>query len=196
MTAIALIIAALLVAGGGTAAALIVTKDKDKKKPTPAAQAAQQSAPTDSVKSPPPETTPKDPTVSAPTPPPDTTPTPPDDTSGTDDALAAQEAAQTHWEKIGNHEFDSAYDDFWSGFSYSGGRSKWITDQQGEEIESVEPNFGVANVDGDRARVPIVSLITNDVHGCKTWSGYLRMINEGGEWKIEKSKIGFSGCGE
>jgi serine/threonine-protein kinase len=196
VTAIAVIVAALLVAGGGTAAALIATKDKGSKK----SQASAQPAPppsTDAVKPPPestPRTTPKE-TTPAPVTPPST---PPDDNSGSgggDDALAAQDVAQSHWAKINNHEFSSAYNDFWSGFYYSGGKSKWVSDEQGEEIESAEATFDVADVTGDRAQVPITSLITHDIHGCKYWTGYLRMVKEGGEWKIEKSKISDSPCG-
>jgi predicted Ser/Thr protein kinase len=196
VTAIALIIAALLVAGGGTAAALIATKDKGSKK-TASAQPAPQPS-TDAVK-PPPESTPKETTPKTPTPPAVDPPvTPPDDNSGSgggDDALAAQEVAQSHWDKINDHEFSSAYNDFSSGFYYSGGKSKWVSDEEGEEIESAEGTFDVADVTGDRAQVPITSLITHDVHGCKYWTGYLRMIKEGGEWKIEKSKISDGPCG-
>jgi hypothetical protein len=190
VTAIALIIAALLVAGGGTAAALIATKDKDSKKPSSTQPVPPPS--TQAVK-PPPESTPKETTPKTPTPPAVDPPvTPPKGNSG-DDAVAAQQVAQDHWDKIGALDFDGAYDDFWSGFNY--GRQKWIADEEGEAIESVEADFGEATVTGDRAQVPINSLITNDRHGCKSWSGYLRMINEGGDWKIEKSKISDSPCG-
>jgi serine/threonine protein kinase len=182
---------ALIVAAGGTAAALIVTQDKEP--PQPAAQTVPPGPETSN--DPPPEPTPRpeprepEPSVSTPAPP----PPPPEETGDPTEALAAQQVAQDHWDKIGDLEFDAAYDDFWSGFDY--GRDRWIEDQEGELIERVEAEFGAAEVDGNQARVPIVTLITHDRHGCKTWSGYLRMINEGGAWKIEKSKIDDAPCG-
>jgi hypothetical protein len=201
VTAIALIVAALLVAGGGTAAARIVTKHKGSKRAASSQPAASPAADS-KVTATPPEATPRAKPSAVPvTPPPvdntpTPTPTPPkkpsNGGSGAGERAAVAAAVQAHWDAIGNHDFDTAYDYFAS--SYGGSRANWVRTHQNDRITSVNASLTGGNVRGSYATANVVSLQTDSRDGCRDWSGYYDMVKEGGEWKIVKAHLTFVGC--
>jgi hypothetical protein len=125
-------------------------------------------------------------------PPPTTQPTPatPPSTPA-DDALAA---INNHWRDIQNGDYPAAFQLLLPSADGNSTESSWVDSHNQDDITSVDYQFTVAWVTGDRARVNIDTLTTQDAKGCHTFSGHYLMSRQGGSWLIAQVSLTPGAC--
>lgn len=188
----ALVAGAVVVALLGAGAAVAISSSSKKSSPstitvkerTVEKAAAAQSTPTVT------RTTQAPTHTSAPAPAP--TPT----SSGPSDAEReghAVEAVDSYWGDIENHDFTGAYSI--EEPSAGSSESEWVRGEEEEGVENVSYSFEPGGLEGNEATVDVGSLRTEARKtGCYTWTGYYRLTDYSGTWKITHDGLERHSC--
>lgn len=192
---IAILAGLILLALGGGATALVVSSGRHAGS---AGSTSASGASSDTSTSPSPDTgtTPSADTGTTPIPvvPPttaDTTPTTSPSSTPADDVLAA---INNHWQDIQNGDYHAAFQLLLPSADGNSTESTWVDSHNQDGITSVNFHFTVAWVNGDRARVNVDSLTTQDATGCHSFGGHYLMLQQGGSWLIAQVFLTAGGC--
>lgn len=127
------------------------------------------------------------------TPTPTPTPAPSSQPSEGERAAHAVAATDNYWSDIENHEFSSAYQIEQPIAQAS--ESEWIHTEEEEGITHVSYSFSPGPVEGNEATVNVNSLQTDAAKsGCYSWTGYYRLTDYSGTWKLTHDGLERHSC--
>jgi hypothetical protein len=120
-------------------------------------------------------------------------PAPSSEPSSDERAAHAVEAVDNYWSDIEDHDFSGAYDIEEPIAQAS--ESSWMATEEKEGVDHVSYNFEPGQVEGNEATVNIGSLQTEaSKSGCFTWTGYYRLTDYSGTWKITHDGLERHSC--
>ncbi len=147
-------------------------------------------APTPTATTHTPSITPTSTTTHAPTSAPPPTQTGPSPSEREAHAVAAMDS---YWSDIENHDFSGAYQI--EEPSAGSSESEWVQAEEREGVERVAYSFEPGSLEGNEATVNVDSLQTvARKTGCYTWTGYYRLTDYGGTWKITHDGLERHSC--
>ncbi len=102
-------------------------------------------------------------------------------------------AVDSYWGDIENHDFFGAYQI--EEPSAGSSESEWVRAEEKEGIEHVSYSFEPGSLEGNEATVNVGSLETvARKTGCYTWTGYYRLTDYSGTWKITDDGLERHSC--
>lgn len=105
----------------------------------------------------------------------------------------AVEAVDNYWSDIENHDFSGAYQI--EEPSAGSSESEWVHTEEQEGVEHVSYSFQPGGLEGNEATVNVGSLQTvASKTGCFTWTGYYRLTDYNGTWKITHDGLERHSC--
>jgi hypothetical protein len=177
-TGLLIVALVILVLGGGAAAAVVLThRSGSSTTPTaastPASSAGQEQPHHFHVPSPRPQPSPT--------------------------ALARRDISQTlqsHFRNVENRNYGEAFADLSPQLAAStGGEASWIQGQKQDQLYGYQLTVTVDDLSANSARADIATFKTHSIgNGCKSWSGYWRMIKSGGRWLVDQAVLNPGSC--
>ncbi len=102
-------------------------------------------------------------------------------------------AVDSYWGDIENHDYSGAYQI--EEPSAGSSESEWVQAEEKEGVEHVSYSFEPGSLEGNEATVNISSLQTvARKTGCYTWTGYYRLTDYSGTWKITHDGLERHSC--
>jgi hypothetical protein len=101
---------------------------------------------------------------------------------------------ESYWASIKSHHFSAAYAELAPG-AVSLSESQFAAQERQAGINSASFTGSVSSNSGSSATVDVTSLITRDAQfGCRSWSGSYDLIDQSGQWLIQRASISPSAC--
>ena len=101
----------------------------------------------------------------------------------------------SYWSSISNRDYGSAYNDLASA-AVNLTQAQFVSQEQQAGIQSVAFNGHITAQTGTTATVSVDALTTKDKQfGCRTWSGSYQLVEQNGQWLIERANITPQRCG-
>lgn len=108
-----------------------------------------------------------------------------------EDPLAA---VRSYWDAIDAHDFAAAYRELAPG-ALSLSEAQFVGQENRAAISSASFSGTVFSNNGGSAAVDVTSLITKDAQfGCRSWSGSYQLVNQSGQWFIQRASISPRAC--
>jgi cytoskeletal protein RodZ len=124
---------------------------------------------------------------------PATTPAAPAGPSLSEREAHAVAAVDSYWGDIENHDFSGAYEI--EEPSAGSSESEWVQAEEKEGVERISYSFEPGSLEGNEATVNVGSLQTvARKTGCYTWTGYYRLTDYSGTWKITHDGLERHSC--
>ncbi len=124
---------------------------------------------------------------------PPTRSTPPPGPSASEREAHAVAAVDSYWGDIENHDFNAAYQI--EEPSAGSSESEWVQAEEQEGVEHVSFSFEPGSLEGNESTVDVGSLETvASKTGCYTWTGYYRLTDYSGTWKITHDGLERHSC--
>jgi hypothetical protein len=105
----------------------------------------------------------------------------------------AVDAVNNYWGDIENHNYSGAYQI--EEPSAGSSESEWVHAEEEEGVEHVSYSFQPGGLEGNESTVDVGSLQTvASKTGCYTWTGYYRLTDYSGTWKITHDGLERHSC--
>jgi hypothetical protein len=105
----------------------------------------------------------------------------------------AVDAVDNYWGDIENHDYSGAYQI--EEPSAGSSESEWVRAEEAEGVEHVSYSFDPGGLEGNEATVNVGALQTvASQTGCFEWTGYYRLTDYDGTWKITHDGLERHAC--